>query len=421
MSAPSLRACQTRIFASTWLAYAGYYFCRKAFYVAKAKGGIGDALQISSMDLAHVGTVFLVGYSIGQFASAWLGRRLGSKALLLAGMGASLLCNIAFGASNGFWTVALFMAINGMAQGTGWPGCIGSLGHWFQRASRGSVLGLWSTCYQLGSIAATAFAAWLLSVWGWRWSFFGASAVLLLVWAFVLAAHPHTPEKAGLPPFADDDQPASTTILSKETGLGWTRDVTVTIVMMGGIYFSIKFLRYALWSWTPFLLSQGFGIEKGRAGYLSTIFDACGFAGVLLSGVVSDRLWKGRRSLISLIMMAGMTASFAGMYLWGVGSVTAFAVCLGFCGFMLYGPDALLSGVGAIDVGTARGALVAAGVINGLGSVGPIFEEQLVGWMYGAFDRRLLPIVMMFTAVSAAGTIAMALLHLRARSGKARI
>ncbi len=423
MPTPSKKACQTRIFASTWLAYAGYYFCRKALYVAKAKGGIGDALGLSSMDLAQIGTVFLVGYAIGQFASAWLGRRLGPKVLLLTGMGLSLLCNAAFGLSNGFWTVALFMAINGMAQGTGWPGCIGSLGHWFRRETRGSILGLWSTCYQLGSIAATAFAAWLLSVWGWRWSFFGASLVLLAVWAFVLVVHPGTPEKMGLQPVRDDPEPVSSDkpAQAESKGLGWSRDVAVSIAMMGAIYFCIKFLRYALWSWTPFLLSQNFGIEKGKAGYLSTIFDACGFVGVILSGVLSDRVWKGRRSLVSLLMTAGMTLSFVAMYVWGAGSVTGFAVCLGFCGFMLYGPDALLSGVGAIDVGTARGALVAAGIINGMGSIGPIFEEQMIGWMYGAFQHRLLPILTMFVVVSVAGMVAMGWLHLRARAGRARI
>ncbi len=417
-----LRGCQARILASTWLAYAGYYFCRKAFYVAKAKGGIGDALDLSSVALAHVGTVFLAGYAMGQLASAWLGRRLGPKMLLLAGMGLSLLCNVAFGVSNGFWTVALFMALNGMAQGTGWPGCIGSLGHWFGRATRGSVLGVWSTCYQLGSIVATAFAAYLLSIWGWRWSFFGASIVLLLVWAFVLVVHPDTPQAQGLEPMVDDTSPPSQAANDRGArGLGWTRDVVVTVAMMGAIYFCIKFLRYSLWSWTPFLLSQSFGIEKGNAGYLSTVFDACGFAGVVLSGVVSDRLWKGRRSTVALAMMVGMTTSFAAMYVWGGATVTGFAICLGACGFMLYGPDALLSGVGAIDVGTARGALVAAGIINGMGSIGPIFEEQLIGWMYDAFDHRLTPILTVFVAVSAAGTAAMAALHLRARAGKAAI
>jgi sugar phosphate permease len=48
---------------------------------------------------------------------------------------------------------------------------------------------------------------------------------------------------------------------------------------------------------------------------------------------------------------------------------------------MLMGPDSLLSGVGAIDVGGRKGAVTAAGLINGLGSIGPILQEEALGWM----------------------------------------
>ena len=420
-AAPSARRYQAQILISTWTAYAGYYFCRKAFYAVKVRGGIGDALSLSSIDLAHIGTAYLVAYSVGQFSSAFGGRKLGPKLLLLVGMALSLGCNVGFGASNGFWTVLLFMVINGLAQGTGWPGCIGSLGHWFARKQRGSVLGFWSTCYQLGSVAATAFAAYLLGVAGWRWSFFGASLVLLCAWVLVLLLHPNTPESKGLPSMADEALPSSSPPTSSKPGLGWGRNVFIAIVMMGSIYFCIKFLRYALWSWTPYFLSQSLGVEKSDAGYLSTIFDICGFTGVILAGVLSDRWLKGRRSLLSLIMLAGMTASFAGMYWWGATSLTAFAIALGVCGFMLFGPDSLLSGVGAIDVGSARGGLVAAGIINGMGSIGPIFQEQIIGMMSAKLGNDLAPILLMFVAVACAGTVMMALLHLRARQGKASV
>jgi sugar phosphate permease len=414
----SARRWQAQILLSTWVAYAGYYFCRKAFYAVKVKGGIGDELDLSSMDLAHIGTAYLVAYSAGQFSSAFLGRRLGPKMLLLVGMGLSLACNVGFGASNGFWTVFVFMVVNGLAQGTGWPGCIGSLGHWFARKQRGSILGLWSTCYQVGSVAATAFAAYLLGVAGWRWSFFGASLVLLTAWALVLLLHPGTPESKGLRS-QTDDAPAQGSAPGK--GLGWTRDVILAILLMGGIYFCIKFLRYALWSWTPYFLSQSLGVDKADAGYLSTIFDICGFVGVILAGFLSDRWFGGRRSGLALVMLVGMSVSFGAMFWLGSTSLLGFAVALGFCGFLLYGPDSLLSGVGAIDVGSARGGLVAAGLINGMGSIGPIFQEQLIGWMFFRFGNDLAPMLMMFVGVAVGGTVLMTVLHLRARGGRAAL
>ena len=416
------RPYQARIFAATWLAYAGYYFCRKAFYVVKAD--LADTLGLTPMDLAHLGTAYLVAYMVGQFSSAYFGRRLGPKLLLLAGMGISVACNVAFGLSNGFWTVLLFLSVNGLAQGTGWPGCIGSLAHWFRRTERGSVLGVWATCYQVGSVVASSFAAFLLGLAGWRWSFFGASLVLLAVWALVLWLHPSRPEDVGLPPVEDEDEPR-TPKESRGTGgrepLGWSAGVVATILTMGLIYFCIKFLRYALWSWAPFFLRRSYELAGDEAGYLSTVFDACGFVGVLAAGFVSDRVFRGRRSFLCFLMLALMTLSFAGMYLWGSTGVLEFTVAMGLAGFMLYGPDSLISGVGAIDVGSKRGALAAAGIINGMGSIGPVFQEELIGWMYRRHDGSLLPIFLVFVSVALAGTLLMGALWIAGRSGRSRL
>src|ERR1035437_162246 len=414
------RPWQIRIFTATWLAYAGYYFCRKRFYVVKAD--MAGALGLSTIQLGHLGTVYLAAYAAGQFSSAYFGRKLGPKLLLIMGMGISAACNFVFGAANGFWTLMLFLAINGLAQGTGWPGCIGSLAFWFRREQRGSILGVWSTCYQLGSLISTSFAAYMLGRAGWRWSYFGSALVLLVIWAVVLLLHPNRPESVGLPPLSDEaESTAPNGEAGKVQGLGWTADVIRSILTMGVIYFTIKFLRYALWSWAPFFLRQNFGLSGDRAGYLSTIFELCGFFGVIASGVASDKLFHGRRAFIVFAMLAMMTLSFVLMATLGATSVVFFTVSMGLAGFMLFGPDALLSGVGAIDVGSKRGALAAAGIINGMGSIGPIFQEEIIGWMYKAFGHRLFPILAMLVCMAAAGAFVAFLLWQWERRGKVNL
>lgn len=415
------RPWQVRIFAATWLAYAGYYFCRKPFYVAKAD--MGSALGLSSVELAHLGTAYLAAYAVGQFSSAFFGRKLGPKLLLVAGIGISILCNVVFGVTNSFWTLLLFLGLNGMAQGTGWPGCIGSLAYWFRRRQRGSVLGVWSTCYQTGSLVSTALAAWLLGRLGWRWSYFGGALALLVIWAVVIALHPNRPESVGLPPIEEDEAPGAKTPAADpdREPLGWKADVIISVVMMGLIYFTIKFLRYALWSWAPFFLRRNFGLAGDQAGYLSTVFELCGFAGVIVAGVASDKIFHGRRAFLSFAMLTLMTLSFLLMATLGAASVFFFTLGMGLAGFMLFGPDSLLSGVGAIDVGSKRGALAAAGIINGMGSIGPIFQEEIVGWMYKAWGQRLSPILAMLVLVAACGAALTFLLWMRARAGKTNL
>jgi len=418
------RKWQYKIFSATWIAYVGYYFARKAFFVVKSD--LADTMDLNAMDLAHLGTVYLVAYMIGQYSSAFFGRKLGPKYLLVVGMGISLVCNVIFGAANSYWTILLFLGLNGLAQGTGWPGCIGSLAYWFKRKQRGSILGIWSTCYQLGSVLATSFAAYMLGNYGWRWSFFGASMILLVIWIAVIFLHPNRPENVGLKPLYDEDDELSDKVdedndIEKKKGLGWTREVVFTIVTMGLIYFGIKFLRYALWSWVPFLLNNNFNLAGDDAGYISTVFDIFGFAGVIFAGFVSDRYFKGRRSLLSFLMLFLMALSFVMMYTMGSTSLMYFTISMGLAGFMLYGPDSLISGVGAIDVGTKRGALVAAGIINGTGSIGPIFQEEIIGWMYEKYNHDLIPIFILLVVVASITAFITLILWLRSKTSKVQL
>lgn len=411
---------QIKIFSATWLAYVGYYFARKAFFVVKSD--LADTLGLNAIDLAHLGTAYLISYMVGQYSSAYFGRRLGPKYLLILGMGISLLCNVVFGWSNSYWTIMLFLSLNGLAQGTGWPGCIGSLAYWFKRKQRGSILGIWSTCYQVGSVVATSFAAYMLGHYGWRWSFFGASMILLVIWAVVFYLHPNRPEDVGLKPLDDDDEKNEESEgEEKEKGLGWNREVVFTIVTMGFIYFGIKFLRYALWSWVPFLLNNNFGLAGDDAGYLSTVFDMFGFAGVIFAGFASDKLFKGKRSFLSFLMLFMMAMSFVLMYTMGSTSLLYFTISMGLAGFMLYGPDSLISGVGAIDVGTKRGALVAAGIINGTGSIGPIFQEEIIGWMYEKYNHEVTPIFFLLVIVACITALITLILWLRSKKSDVKL
>ena len=420
LSAPSPehRRWQIKIFIATWIAYAGYYFCRMNFYVAKK--ALGESLGFSATDLGNLGTAYLAGYILGQFSSAYIGRKLGPKQLLLFGTAISAICNIMLGFSEGFWILAVLMTLNGVAQGTGWPGCIGSLGFWFKREQRGSVLGVWSTCYQVGPLLASSFAAYLLGAAGVRWTFWGGAAVLLAAWAVVFMIHPNTPEDVGLSQVVgDDEEPAEET--DSGTGSGWSREVIISILLMGSIYFCIKFLRYTLFSWAPYFLGMNFGLEGDDAGYLSTVFQAAGFGGVLFGGFVSDRLFSGHRSTVALFMLAMMMLSFLLMATLGAQSLLFFTVSMGLAGFMLYGPDSLLSGVGAIDVGSPRGALAAAGIINGMGSVGPVLQEQLVALIYERSGHDLSPILMLLFGVAVAAVVIMAVLWARSRAGKSNL
>jgi sugar phosphate permease len=151
------------------------------------------------------------------------------------------------------------------------------------------------------------------------------------------------------------------------------------------------------------------------------VFDIAGFAGVLFAGYVSDKLFKGKRSLLSAVMLSLMALAFILIYSKGAHNLMFFTISMGLAGFMLYGPDSLISGVGAIDVGSKRGALVAAGIINGTGSIGPIFQEEIIGWLYTKYNHSIVPILILLLSMAILSATLTFYLYWKSKQGKANL
>jgi sugar phosphate permease len=418
-----MRMWRRRILASTWLAYAGLYFCRKPFYLAKETLRSDLGLEIS--DLGEVGVAYLICYTIGQFTTAALGHRHGARKILLTGIAVSIACNVAFGFANNYWTLLCFMCLNGFAQAAGWPTVVGTIGQWTKRSERGTLMGLWGTCYQLGGVAANMWAAFWLARQGAKGAFLAASAVLFGVWFIVYFFQRDRPEDVGLAPIEDDpmeEQEASAPGAAQSPAQSpWTRELIINIGLIGTFYFGIKFVRYALWSWAPFFLENNFGLAPDDAGYLATLFDLAGFAGVVVAGIMSDKLFGGRRALPSFIMLVGMMLGCAGLFGFGGASTMAFGACLAIIGFMLFGPDSLLSGAGAVDIGTPRTAVAAAGIINGTGSLGAVVQEVVVSRLYEQNPEDVTPVFATLWGASLFSMAVLGVLLWRNRTGKANI
>ena len=112
-----------------------------------------------------------------------------------------------------------------------------------------------------------------------------------------------------------------------------------------------------------------------------------------------------------------MTASTMLLYTYGPASLLYFGISLALVGFTLYGPDALMTGAGAIEVSTLRSAAFAAGIINGLGAVGSVVQEFILGSILDSSGAGTVFSILLVSAVFAA--IFLFLVLLRNKTGKA--
>jgi len=297
--------------------------------------------------------------------------------MLLIGMMGSIIANAMMGFSNTFLSFCILMGLNGLFQSTGWSNNIGIMGRWLKPDERGKVMGFWATNFQIGGATALPLAAYLGHKFGIQWAFFGGSTVLLFVWTYFLFNAKDCPTDVGLEEFSADHDLSEEEKKDVDKKADWDKKSVENVLTIGAFYFFLKFIRYALWSWAPYMLSKYYHMQSDEAGYISTIFDISGALGVLTCGWLGDKY--GKRNLVSLIYLLMMIVSCFSLFFFGASSISFFALCMGMIGFTLYGPDAIMTSAGAIDAGSARRAALSAGIINGIGSCGAIAQELILG------------------------------------------
>ena len=410
------RSWRTKIFAATWLSYVGFYFCRKPWSVAKSS--IGTEGGFTATDLGNIGAAYLIAYAIGQFLAGGMGTKLGPRFNVLLGMGLSIIVTLLMGITLNFWVLAGLVAVNGLAQATGWSGNVGTMAAWFHQHERGKVMGAWATNFTVGSLASTWVLSWVLGLGSWRATFYAGAAFLAAVWIQFFFLQRNKPEDVGLVPVDDPvtpgDESKETNGVATDGWLGLSSVAWTNIMLVAGFYFFAKLIRYAIWSWVPYFLDLNYGLDKDAAGYYSTAFDVMGIPGVWVTGWISDKYFQSRRADVALLMMLLMTAACGALMVLGSTSVAVFAVLLGLVGFSLYGPDALLTGAGAMDIGSRKAAVLAAGIISGFGSLGPIVQELVIGKMYDSSGGDLTPVfVLLFGSAALSATFCAALVWSR--------
>lgn len=361
------------VWGVTWLAYAAYYLGRKGF--SSAKHSLKSAGLLDAQALGVIDTAYLGAYSIGQFVSGLLGDRVGARRLIGIGLMLSAACCAVFGSVTGALAFGLAFTLNGLFQATGWPGTTRAMAEWTTPQNRGTVMGLWSTCYQVGPFLAGPFAGILIVRYGWRSAFYVPALLMVLVALLVLWA-----VKPGEAPV----RPASQTEAEQADAAREARRAAQRVVVRspvlwcyGASYFFIKFTRYALALWLPFYLSEKLGYAADKATNVASAFEGGGLFGVILIGYLSDRQRLGRVALSALGLLGLAAALFAAGKLVG-GSTWLNVVLLAAIGALLFAPDSILCGAAAQDAGGRHAASMATGFVNGVGSIGAFLEGLTV-------------------------------------------
>ncbi|MFZ6049917.1 MFS transporter [Pseudomonas sp. CR3202] len=396
----SLQRWRIQIFVITWLAYAAFYFTRKAFSVAKLGIGEDPGFGLEKSVMADLDALYLTAYAIGQFMWGVFADRFGTRVVVLGGLVASALAAIAMGT---FATLPIFaacMVVQGLAQSTGWSGLCKNIGAFFATHERGRVLGYWSTCYAFGGLVATPFAGWCAYSLShsWRMAFIASAVVVLIVAVLFFLLQRNRPQDVGFAPVEAETTPITIDNAPRVRSSGSLRQVlkNTHVLVLGLAYFLLKPARYAILLWGPVIIYERMPeIGKVASSIVPSAFEVAGLAGPILIGLASDKLFGARRMPACVLSLAALTVCLA-LFVPAMQSGSLYVVVglLFMMGVTLYGPDSMISGAAAIDFGTSESAGTATGFVNGCGSVGAI----LGGLLPGYFDT--ITVFFVFTATA---------------------
>ena len=389
---PELRSWQLRIFWLLWGGYASYYLCRVNFAVAQPMI-LKEFPAWTNAQVGSIPSIYAVFYAVGQIINGTLGQRYGARYMMTGALLVAAVTNILFALTSSFTVMLVLWSINGYAQSAGWSLLIQTISNWNTSRRRGTVIGLISTCYQVGNVLSWVLAGLLCNYVGWRAAFCVPGLILLPMTCVFFIYLRNSPEEAGLSPVRDDlAEPkvakAGTGAPTAATGswmstwqiLALTLSNRVLWVLALG-YFCMNSVRYTFMNWSVQYMTDFQGRTIKGGAFTAVAIPLIGSLGAITAGWASDTLFGKRRAPVCAIMLMGLAVVCAGFSYIPQGHWLLATSILGVAGFLIYGPDMLMSGAATVDVSHPKAASIATGMTMCFGATGSIFSGAGVGWL----------------------------------------
>ena len=293
--------------------YALYYVCRLSMGVMKQP--IIDAGLLNATQLGIIGACLYWAYAVGKFINGFLCDSSNIKRFMATGLVVSVAMNFVMGilgvsALKGniantvlFAGFAVCWAVNGWAQSMGAPPAIIGLSRWFPLRIRGTFYGFFSSSHNIGEGLSFIFVGMLVAQFGWKWGFFGAALAGVLGVLIILFMLHDTPESKGLPPIEvlSGEGEATEHLLSPDEKRAQTVRMQKAVVRNPGVWIlalASAFMymsRYAINEWGTIFLQEAKGYSLSEAAAIIGINPIFGIIGTVVSGWLSDAVFKGDR------------------------------------------------------------------------------------------------------------------------------
>jgi OPA family glycerol-3-phosphate transporter-like MFS transporter len=433
---PGFRARRGLNWGFLGLLYTSFYLCR--YNLSIANKSISDQFGFSHADMGVIITTALLAYAFGQIINGLLTDKLGGKKAMLIGATGTIIMNILFGAVSllpttnetvagatgtkvfghfhlfggevAFSLLSLFVVVRGIdgyLQSFGAPGMIKINTAWFAHRERGRFAGIYGFMINLGRFGIfeigpallagfTFLGLWQIPPLHWRWLFWVPAAVCGVVALGMALAVKQTPEEAGFT--SVDGISESTQAANEKIGLlDVLRKITSRPVLWvtALAYACTGAVRQSVDQWFPRFMEDvhHLDLNSARFQFLGFLIPFVASTGSLISGYLSDTIFKGRRAPVAagIYFLETAVILLAAQF----HSANAAIVFLVLISFTANSTHSLLGTAAAMDIGGRKMVGFASGLIDSFqyfgGSLAGYFLGKLIDQNWGWYFYFMAP------------------------------
>jgi OPA family glycerol-3-phosphate transporter-like MFS transporter len=379
-----------QVFIGIFVGYAGYYLVRKNFTLV-----MPDLIDqgYTKLELGIALSGVSIAYGLSKFIMGTVSDKSNARIFLSLGLFLSGLTMLIMGtfpwATSSISIMFGLLLINGWFQGMGWPPSGRVMVYWFSQKERGRKMSIWNISHNIGGGLVgplTIGAVMLFGTWQSKLYFPGLVAFLISFIAYLLIRD--TPKSCGLPSIeeykADFNNPYLDVVEIKES----TKEIFIKYILKNQLLWYISLanifvymVRYGVLDWSPTYLDEVKGYSLKESGWAYFAYEYAGIPGTLLCGWLSDKVFKGKRSMAMFIYMFFVLLAVIVYWKNPPGNPMIDQIALITIGFFIYGP-VMLIGVFALDLVPKNAAGTAAGLTGLFGYLGgAVFANIAMGFV----------------------------------------
>ncbi|WP_395280591.1 MFS transporter [Enterobacter cloacae] len=366
---------------------------------------IKEDFHLSNVDIGLLASLFYITYALVQIPVGFLFSKYGIGKILSGCMILTSISTLFIGLTGSVLQLKIARAVLGASEGPLNIGIVSIINRWFPAKEKGLATGIFMSSIKFAPAFVPPLCAWIVLTWGWREVFYIFAVpgfLIAIMWLMFVKDDPSESKYcneaerdyilnsdnealAQTNAVAGTTEPAKSGLLdtlirrkevdllsdSRSIFLSWNNwACAIGYGLMVGITYSIM-------TWVPSYLINEKHMSVLSMGFVASAPWVGAIIGNLLGGVLSDRLFKGRRKPVMFITSAStvimmyvlINTPTIPVVIAGLFFLTGVLLNIGYSTFLVY----------PMGLAVKQKVPLAASVVNTVGSVGGAVSPFVVG------------------------------------------